>query len=121
MRQREDSLRMAWDILQRLRAVIEASRGEPLPRPKGKSLEEEGEILRNALASELMALHERFNLSAQTAVDIWEQHMGRGAKTMTLKNLRKIKEFSRIPDGRLILLLMIAKGYKPKLERLLEP
>ena len=118
LRRREESLRTAWDILQHLRAVIEASRGEPLPRPSRKCLEEEGEILREGLARELFTLHERLNLSTDTASDLWEQHMGRAGKTLTLRHLQRIKEFSRIPNGRLRLLMWIAHGFKPTLERL---
>lgn len=109
---REQSLRRAWTILQVIRSLVEASRGEPLPRPAVKSLDEEGRILCEALGAELFDLHDKLNAASSAAGNAWEFHMGRSQSTTISRDIKRAKEFPRLAGPGLWKLRELAKQGK---------
>lgn len=85
LRQRAQSLRRAWDILQTIRKVVEASSGEPIPEASRKSIDEEGMIVAKHLAKELVELHRRVNKCRHAAIAAWDFHMERSRDVNTMR------------------------------------
>lgn len=117
LRQRTASLCRAWEMLQIIRKIIEASEDEPLPPAKKKSFTEEGMIIAERLARHLARLHDDRAFCQQTVDMVWKFKEGSDMRVSTHSDRAKVGRMIVKTDSEIFKLARLAQELAEEIEK----